>query len=175
MNARQEVQVHLLRHAHAGDPARWDGPDSERPLSAKGRLQAERLGAFLLKADFAPDLVLSSPKLRAAETARLVADQLGLSVELTEALAGPIDVADLDDLLTSVGNPYRPLLVGHDPDFSALAEELSGAILPLRKGALARIDASRPLRSGTGVLRWLVPPDLLEGCDSTHPALTPPG
>ena len=60
----REIQLHLLRHAHAGDPMKWSGPDDVRPLSEKGRLQAERLGLLLADAAFEPDAILSSPKLR---------------------------------------------------------------------------------------------------------------
>ena len=52
------------------------------------------------------------------------------------------------------------VLVGHDPDFSDIAAELIGApYLPLKKAALARIDAALPLQQGSGILRWLLPPD----------------
>jgi phosphohistidine phosphatase len=157
-----QVQLHLLRHAHAGDPMKWRGPDAARPLSDRGRRQAERLGAFLAGAGFDPDTILASPRLRAVETAQLVAEALDADVTLCEALAGPLTLDVLDQVLTGAGDPARPLLVGHDPDFSELAGALTGALdLPLRKGALARIDAARPLGEGIGVLRWLVPPDLL--------------
>jgi len=162
LSGEREVQLHLLRHAHAGDPMKWAGPDALRPLSDRGRRQAERLAALLAAAGFRPDAVLSSPKLRAAETARLVAEVLDVDVTLCDALAGSLILATLDDLLTAAGNPRRPLLVGHDPDFSELAADLAGVPdLALRKGALVRIDAPRPLREGSGLLRWLVPPDLL--------------
>ena len=73
MNGPSEVQLYLLRHAHAGDPFKWSGPDDKRPLSEKGRLQSERLGIFLARARFQPDAIVSSPKIRAIETASLVA------------------------------------------------------------------------------------------------------
>jgi len=162
MTGRAEVQLHLLRHAHAGDPMKWGGPDDVRPLSEKGRLQAERLGLLLAEAEFDPDAIASSPKLRALDTARLVATPLGLPVRVVDALGGPLDVGALEALLVSLGNPSRPLLVGHDPDFSELAAELvKVAELPMRKGALIRIDSSRPLEPGSGVIRWLLPPELL--------------
>jgi phosphohistidine phosphatase len=162
MNGEREVQLYLLRHAHAGDPMKWRGPDATRPLSERGNRQAERLGSLLAGAGFRPDAILASPKLRAVETARLVAEALEAEVILCDVLAGSLIVVTLDELLTEVGNPRRPLLVGHDPDFSQLAGTLTGAPdLTLRKGALVRIDAARPLREGGGVLRWLVPPDLL--------------
>jgi phosphohistidine phosphatase len=166
MNARTELHLHLLRHAHAGDPMKWSGPDSARPLSEKGRLQAERLGLFLADAGFEPDAVVSSPKTRALDTARLVATPLGLPIRVDEALGGPLTLELLETILHASGDPASPLLVGHDPDFSELSAELTGlGELPLRKGALVRIDVVRPLGAGRGVLRWLVPPDLLSNRD----------
>ena len=157
------TSLHLLRHAHAGDPEAWDGPDARRPLSDKGRAQSERLGRLLADRRFRPDAILSSPKLRAVQTAEIVADLLGVDVVVEERLGGPLDVDRLDAILADQADPNAPLLVGHDPDFSALVETLSGTgNLPMRKGALARIDVERPLRAGAGTLRWLVPPDLLK-------------
>jgi phosphohistidine phosphatase len=162
VNDANDLQLYLLRHAHAGDPMKWTGPDSARPLSEKGKGQAIRLGLFLTEAGFRPDLIMSSPLVRALETARLVATPLGLPIVVTNALAGSLDLGSLERLLAGAGNPRRPLLVGHDPDFSMLAAELAGvAELPVRKGTLLRIDARRPLEGGSGILRWLLPPDLL--------------
>ena len=162
MNSTREVQLWLLRHAHAGDPMKWSGPDDIRPLSDKGRLQAERVGRLLAGSNMRPDAILSSPKLRALETARLAASELGMSVRVVDELGGPLDLAIVDALLRAAGDPQRPLLVGHDPDFSMIAAELAGvADLPVRKATLVRIDASRPLEPGSGILRWLIPPDLL--------------
>jgi len=162
MNDSHELQLHLLRHAHAGDPSKWTGPDSARPLSEKGQSQAVRMGLFLADAGFLPDLIMSSPLVRALETARLVATPLGLPIVVTNALAMPLDLESLEQLLAGAGNPRRPLLVGHDPDFSMLAAELAGvADLPVRKVTLLRIDTRRPLQAGSGLIRWLLPPDLL--------------
>ena len=162
MNPTREVQLWLLRHAHAGDPMKWSGPDDIRPLSDKGRLQAERVGRLLAGSNMRPDAILSSPKLRALETARLTAAELGMSVRVVDELGGPLDLAAVNAMLMAAGDPQRPLLVGHDPDFSTLAAELAGvADLPVRKATLVRIDATRPLEPGSGILRWLVPPDLL--------------
>jgi phosphohistidine phosphatase len=166
VNDTAEIQLHLLRHAHAGDPFKWSGSDDDRPLSEKGRAQAERMGRFLAGAGFRPDAVLTSPKARAAQTARLVAAALSVPVVEAEELAGPLDAAVLERLLSTAGNPRRPVLVGHDPDFSEMAAALAGvAELPMRKGALVRIDIVRPLIDGAGVLRWLLPPELLSEGD----------
>ncbi len=162
MNPTDEIQLYLLRHAHAGDPMKWNGPDAVRPLTEKGRLQSERLGLFLARASFRPDAILSSPRIRALETARLVAAPLGAPVTVVEELGGPLDLETVERILHWAGDPRRPVLVGHDPDFSSIAAELVGVSeLPLRKAALVRIDLRRPAGPGRGILRWLLPPDLL--------------
>jgi len=155
--------LHLLRHAHAGDPTAWTGPDEVRPLSDKGRGQADRLGRFLARIEFRPDIIVTSPKLRASETADIVAGHLDMTPTVDDRLAGGVDAAAVDDLLESLGHPERPVLVGHDPDFSELLASLCDADgVSMRKGAFARIEADWPLRAGGGQLRWLLPPDLLK-------------
>ena len=75
------VELGLLRHAHAGDPTSWSRPDDLRPLTDKGRGQAERrLGRLLASAGFVPDAMLTSPRVRAVQTAEIVGDELGLSL-----------------------------------------------------------------------------------------------
>ncbi|HEY8869901.1 MAG TPA: histidine phosphatase family protein [Candidatus Limnocylindrales bacterium] len=158
----ESIQLFLIRHADAGDPARWDGPDAQRPLSDKGRRQAERLGRHLAAIGFTTDAMLSSPKVRALETAELVADAIGCSVDVDDRLAGGVDAEAVRTVLREAGSPSRPVLVGHDPDFSELLADLVGAPdLSMKKGALARVDLDARIDEGTGVLRWLVPPDLL--------------
>jgi len=154
--------LHLLRHADAGDPEAWDGPDAARPLSKKGRAQSERLGSFLADIGFRPDALITSPKLRAAETATIVAGHLDVVVIEDERLAGGLDLETIDAVLTDAGDPERVVLVGHDPDLSELLEQLCDAPnAPMRKGALARIETDRPLQRLGGTLRWLIPPDAL--------------
>jgi phosphohistidine phosphatase len=161
-NRQGRIEVYLLRHADAGDPESWTRPDTERPLSAKGRRQAERLGRHLASIQFTPDAILTSPKVRAAETARIVAEALGRDVTEDDRLAEAVDIAGVDAMIRGAGNQRRVVLVGHDPDFSELLSTLVGApSLSLRKGALARVDLDPPIQPGGGVLRWLLPPDLL--------------
>ena len=156
--------LYLLRHAHAGDPERWSGDDAARPLSDKGRRQSERIARLLGSADEAPDLFVTSPKVRAAETAEIVGKALGVEVVVDRRLVGPLFTEEVQDILLAAGVAQRPCLVGHDPDFSSLLGELLGvAVVPMRKGALARVDFEGQVRSGRGVLRFLVPPELLTG------------
>ena len=156
------MELYLLRHAHAGDPASWDGPDEDRPLSDKGERQADRLGRFLADIGFKVDTIISSPKVRAVQTANIVAKRQGLTAGEDARLAGEVSILTLEAILRDAGDPLRTMVVGHDPDFSELVATLCDAgTVPMRKGALARIDVARPLGPGGGTLRWLVPPDLL--------------
>jgi phosphohistidine phosphatase len=157
------TELYFLRHAHAGDPMTWTGPDEKRPLSEKGEKQTERLGEFLAGVGFVPDAIITSPKVRAARTAEIVAGHLGKPVAVDDRLAGGLDLATVDAIIHDAGDPERVVIVGHDPDFSDLLGELVGVHgLSMKKGAMARVDIDRPLRAGTGSLAWLVPPELLK-------------
>jgi phosphohistidine phosphatase len=155
------VEIYLLRHAHAGNPDDWTGDDADRPLSPKGRRQAERLGRFLARNGFKPNAILTSPKVRAHQTAELMAAALVTRIETDHRLGMPLDIDLLSKIVADSGGD-RVVIVGHDPDMSDLAAEMVGAqYLPLKKGALARIDTTLPLKPAGALLRWLVPPDLI--------------
>ena len=160
---RPDLQLQFLRHADAGDPDGWAGDDALRPLSAKGELQAERLGTFLADIGFRPDAIVSSPKVRARRTAEIVGQAIGVGVRIDERLAIGFDAAAVDAILAAAGDPARPVLVGHDPDFSQVLGWLVNADgLTMKKGAFARVDVRGAVADGRGTLRWLVTPDLLD-------------
>jgi phosphohistidine phosphatase len=166
MTAREtgpdRVEIHFLRHADAGDPLAWTGPDEDRPLSPKGERQADRAARHLEAIGVEPDAIISSPLLRAFQTAEAVAGRLGGEVVISDRLAGGLDVGSLGELLDEAGSPATVVLVGHDPDFSETVSALVGAPgIVVRKGTLVRVDAASPLVEGTGELRWLIPPDAL--------------
>jgi phosphohistidine phosphatase SixA len=106
--------------------------------------------------------MLTSPRVRAVQTAEIVGDELGVPVRTDPRLGSFLDLGALEAILDDAGAPVRPILVGHDPDFSDLLVLLTGSPgLRLRKGAFALLDVERPLAAGSAELRWLIPPDLL--------------
>ena len=156
-----KVRVHLLRHAHAGDAFHWIGDDDLRPLTKKGRHQCERLGTFLEGHGVRPDVIVSSPKVRAQQTADIVAATLGMTVKTDRRLGSGFGKHELWALLDETG-AREPMFVGHDPDLSMLLTYLiDGAGISMKKASLATIDLHTKLGDGEGDLRWLVPPDLL--------------
>ncbi len=159
--ASGRVRVHLLRHAHAGDAFEWIGDDDLRPLTGKGRQQAARLGAFLGSHGIRPDVIVSSPLLRAHQTAEIVAEALGMTVRTDGRLGAGFGQRELWAVLDETG-AREILLVGHDPDLSMLLTYLIDAAgMHLKKGTLATIDLHTKLGDGEGELCWLVPPELL--------------
>jgi phosphohistidine phosphatase len=155
------IHLSLLRHADAGDPMGWRGNDADRPLSSKGHLQVERLADHLAGARFGADLVLTSPKVRAHETAEPIANRLGAKLVVDDRLGAGFDVEDVEAMLRAHGDPKDVVLIGHDPDFSELLSTLVGVDLPMKKAALARLEPDRPLSAGDARLQWLLPPDAL--------------
>jgi phosphohistidine phosphatase len=121
----------LLRHAEAADGT----PDDARRLTERGVRQAEAAGRALARLGVRIDACLSSPKLRAMQTAQLACEPLGAEVTAEPALAG--EPFDVDELTSGLGDV---LLVGHDPAFSMLLHDLTGAQARMRKGGLAGIS-----------------------------------
>jgi phosphohistidine phosphatase SixA len=93
----------------------------------------------------------------------LVGSAIGIAVRLDDRLAEGFDPATVDAILVDAGSPNRPVLVGHDPDFSQVLGWLANADgVTMKKGAFARVDVRGAVADGRGTLRWLVPPDLLD-------------
>ncbi|MGV1047296.1 MAG: SixA phosphatase family protein [Solirubrobacterales bacterium] len=126
--------LYLLRH---GDAEAADGDDASRRLTAKGERQARAAGRALAKLGAGIDACLTSPKARAAETARLACESLGLEPQPAPELRG--GAFDAPGLAAGRGDV---LLVGHEPDLSDEVARLTGAHARLRKGGLAVIDGS---------------------------------
>src|SRR5450755_3697322 len=120
----------LLRHAEAADGL----PDDERPLTARGVRHAEAAGKALARLSANIDVCLTSPKVRALQTARLACEPLDVEPASEPRLAGePFDPYDLTAGLGDV------LLVGHDPSFSLVLHDLTGVQARMRKAGLAGI------------------------------------
>jgi phosphohistidine phosphatase len=124
--------IYLLRH---GDAEEGTGDDAARRLTPKGERQAHAAGEALRSLGAEIDACLTSPKLRAGDTARLACEALGLEPEVAEDLRG----GDFDSLALVAGRG-DVLLVGHEPDFSGEVARLTGARVKLRKGGLAIVD-----------------------------------
>jgi phosphohistidine phosphatase len=155
----------LIRHAHA---VRLDPPelevDEDRPLSDEGRRQLATLAAALRSQAITFDHVLSSPLLRAKQTAEGMVQLLGRdpsTVEPTNELAPGGGRKKLAKLLRRLSGE-RVALVGHQPvlgDFAAWLIGGKSAQVEFAKAGMAWITCDAPPRKGAGRLEWLVTPE----------------
>lgn len=137
--------IYLLRH---GEAERGGDDDAARRLTEKGERQSELAGRALLRLGVEIDACLTSPKVRAADTAKLACGALGIEPEVAEELMG--GAFDSLELAAGLG---EVMLVGHEPHLSDEIARLTGARAKLRKGGLAIVDG--------GTLLALLRPDEL--------------
>ena len=130
-------QLWLLRHGEA-EP-HGTRTDAERRLTDRGEEEARAAGRALAALGLTFQLALTSPKVRAAETARLACAELALEPAVHPPLAQGFGHGEAAALLHATGDDERLLLVGHDPDLSQLVHDLTGARVALRKGGVAGI------------------------------------
>jgi phosphohistidine phosphatase len=127
-----EAVIYFLRH---GDAEHETSDDAARELTPKGERQSEAAGRALAALGANVDVCLSSPKVRAEQTAKIACEHLGAPVEIAEELrGGPFDARQLGAGRGDV------LLVGHEPDFSTAVADLTASRVKLRKGGVACVE-----------------------------------
>ena len=146
------MRLYFLRHGAADWPD-WDKPDDERPLTEEGRRELDQVGKLLVRLKARPDLILTSPLPRAAQTAEIAATHLRAPVFEDKLLAPGFGAEDLKRLLGKYPKQVL-MLVGHEPDFSSTIASLTGGRVKVSKAGVALVE----VESGKSELRWLFPP-----------------
>jgi phosphohistidine phosphatase len=159
------MKLLFLRHAIAED-AQPGMRDWDRALTDEGRAQMPIVANALTLLGTTPDLILSSPLVRARETAEMVASRFGCSIDMVNELQP--DGGTLEDLQRVLHHydVQTVMLVGHEPDLSSHAARLVNADergILLRKAGLIRIDIDGRLQAGRGRMVWLLTPRVM-GC-----------
>lgn len=126
----------LLRH---GDAVAHDAcdDDADRELTPRGQEQSRAAGLALALLGVELDACYASPKVRARDTARLAGTELDVQVTEDAAIAGGFARSDAETLLSAHDGSI--LVVGHEPDFSALVHDFTGARVDFKKGGIAAI------------------------------------
>ena len=164
------MNLYVLRHGIAVEP----GPpgcekDSERPLTPKGKRQLRQIAAAMKKMDLRFDLILSSPFLRAKQTAEIIAKNFKLRKKL--AFSEDLTPAGNPRLLIQQLNQFHPepeniLLVGHEPYLGKLVALLAAGNTSLeidfKKGGLCKLEAEFLLYGRCAKLVWLLTPRQME-------------
>ncbi|MBV9103059.1 MAG: phosphohistidine phosphatase SixA [Candidatus Eremiobacteraeota bacterium] len=157
------MKLFFLRHGLAGDPAEWRGDDFDRPLTKEGRKRLKHQGKVFAKLPLELDTIVTSPLVRARETADIVADALdGKNRVVSDPRLGPgFDRQRLSAILDEHRDAETVMLVGHEPSMSqTIVDIVGGGRIDLKKGGLAYVDV--PERTALrGTLVWLVAPKVL--------------
>jgi phosphohistidine phosphatase len=157
------VRVTLVRHGEAGDDARRD---EERSLTERGRAQTRRVARTLARRGTRFGAVLTSPLVRAVQTAEIIAAATGYRgrVTITRTLEPEAPAAAVLELLGTIDDTRSIALVAHEPILSRVAALLTGekSFPALRKSEVLRIRLSEEdggSASAGGVVRWRIDPD----------------
>jgi phosphohistidine phosphatase len=155
------MNLYIMRHAEAEDEAE-SGDDEARLLTVRGRERTRDAAGGLRALGVRFEAILTSPLLRAAETAELVADEYANNPPPQVLPAFSPDVSHREALaaLTPFARHGRVLVVGHEPQLSKLVALLltpSGAIaIRLKKGACVALDLPKAIEPGAAELRWML-------------------
>jgi phosphohistidine phosphatase len=144
-------QLWMLRH---GEAVPHDSkPDADRELTPRGRRQAEAAGAALAALNEEFTACYSSPKVRAWQTAELACARLNIDPVREESLANGFSRVDALALLDAHDADAKVLIVGHEPSFSQVVYDFTGARVDFKKGGLAGLEASRTAGQLVALLR----------------------
>ena len=161
------MELYIMRHAIAALRESWEGADADRPLTGRGRARMRQNARGLRRLRVKFDVIVSSPLVRALQTAEVVAGEMGYRspVEICPALAPGLRPEAVFQFLASYPDAERLLLVGHEPDLGNLALTLIGGAqadrFPMRKGGVCRIDVDSMPPNGPGDLVWALTPGIM--------------
>jgi phosphohistidine phosphatase len=157
------MEIYLVRHGAAYEKKE----DPERHLNNEGMKQCHLTGRALKRLDIQFDLIVCSPKVRARQTAEIIAEEVGYSrkeIQITETLVPTAFPKETISYLKDFADIKRVMLAGHLPLLGHLASELlsntSHISFYFEPGAVCQISIEQP-HSHTGDLRWFLTPEHL--------------
>lgn len=157
------LRLYFLRHGRAMARADWSGDDGLRPLTPEGETAMAREARTIAALDLGLEAIVSSPLERARRTAEIVAEAGVADVVVDDRLSPGFDLKALRAVVAEHGTPKALMLVGHEPDFSAVIGALiGGGRVVCKKGGLARVDVTDASLEEAELV-WLVPPPQLGG------------
>jgi phosphohistidine phosphatase len=158
------MELYFLRHGTADRRSEWQGDDGLRALTEDGAAGVRRVVKVLAAGGLKLDAIVSSPLVRARQTADIAAEGLKHAPGVIEdqRLANGLDKQRLAGLLGDLGQPQRVMLVGHEPDFSLTIGQITGGSVVCKKGGVVRVDVVDP-KALRGRLVWSLPPKLVGG------------
>jgi phosphohistidine phosphatase len=163
----QPIALYLVRHAIAAERGDEYPDDAKRPLTERGIKRFRKVAEALAAMGAEADVILTSPLVRARQTAEILSQTLPGHPPIVEtaALLPEATFADLSAELDRHGKAAGIAMTGHQPSIGTFAARLAGCRgdFEVKKGGACRIDVDRLPPSAPGRLRWLATPKLLAG------------
>lgn len=153
------MKLYFFRHAEA-EPA--SGNDFERRPTERGVARTETAARVLAALGVMPDPIFSSPRVRARQTAEILARMLGVGVEIDEGLDFDFSLEVVERLVEGLDEEGEAMFVGHEPSLSAVIGDLTGGEVVMKKGGLARVDVVAYAPPLQGELVWLIAPAVFD-------------
>lgn len=152
------MQLFLMRHGEASHQA---SSDAQRPLTERGIADIQRCSHLLTELHVQFTAILASPRLRAQQTAQIIAEQQNLDVIINGALDFEFTHDKLRAILDHYADDAVVLCVGHNPSMTEVVQQVSGARVALPAGGLVCLEAlSAHLRQVH--LRWFITPEVIQ-------------
>ena len=148
-----------MRHGKAEDQA---PSDHDRQLTADGAKRLETEAQVIARLGINPVRIYSSPRVRARQTAEIIANALGKQVEISEEVNFGFNVESVMKLVDGLPPNAEVMFVGHNPSMSQVVHMLSGANVEMKVGSLARIDLDSAPPALHGHLVWLIAPKVFD-------------
>lgn len=159
------MQVYILRHGIAEENGPG-GDDSARPLTNEGRKRLKEVMRVAEQADVLPSRIVTSPYVRAVQTAEVAIEALGYTEDLlrSESLVPDSTPQDVWEEVRAHQGVMQLMLVGHEPLLSRVVAFFLNSpslFVDLKKGAIVRIDIDHFGPQPHGVLKWMLVPKLV--------------
>lgn len=157
------MRCYFVRHGPAVDAAEWNDSDFTRPLSSEGEKLMTQAAKTIAALGLEIDVIITSPRLRAKQTAAIVAQRLKAKDRVVEdaRLAGDFGPRELAAMLSERSGDAEVMLVGHEPDMSrTVGAVIGGGRIDFKPGSIACVNMPNPATL-IGELTWLAPPKIL--------------
>ena len=162
------MEIYLIRHCNAVDPGSPDyDDDSQRPLTEKGREKVRKIASALKKLKVKPDCIVSSPYVRARQTAEILAKEMKYKhgLAFSDIL---VPMGEAEEIVREINEKYNVdelVFVSHEPCISgligALTADSSDISINIKNGGICCLSADNLRLERKAVLEWLLTPKIL--------------